>query len=654
MKFWCDNSKETALLCKSMFPEDVKETIEQAERICLNTFMFRDHWEMERTNIPVIFNEKIDWAYIPEDDPEWLYAMNRHTSILNLCKAWLYTDQIKYAQKAIELMKDWIRNVKLTSTSETNTWRSLEAGIRCENWIRSLQLLQDCDEADEAFKAEVQNSLKEHALYLVRTSDDFHKLSNWGILQDHGLLIAGLFLKEEEYVSIALKRLEYQAHMQIMEDGSHWEQSPMYHCEVLHCLMDSFYLATINNIKISKSLKVKIHKMCTALACWIKPNRKLFCQSDSDNVDGGNLLAQGAILFQDGKLKAAAREELFIENLWDHGKEAINKYKEIKTVWPKLASTVLADSGNYILRSDNTPNAAYLHMHCGGLGSGHGHADLLHVDIGAYQEDILIDSGRYTYVNTSLRRELKEPAAHNLVRVDNEDFSVCLDSWGYEKLAVPIKGEYRLKAKVDYINGFHMGYCSLAEGVLSQRQVIYIKPNIFILFDSFYTKGHHTYEQYFHFNKGALSKENENSYTWTGEKASARLMTIPDERNGSIGEYSYSEEYNLLEEGKVLTFSKEETGFLSMVTVIVTGKANELQNSSIQRIPIALKRSGKILQPSEAEAVKIYIDKKEYIAAVVYEELISEVDFFVVDQKEFYGKVAVFLPNTKRGIGLVW
>lgn len=38
--------------------------------------------------------------------------------------------------------------------------------------------------------------------------------------------------------------------MQIMPDGVHWEQSPMYHNEVLHCLLDVILLAKRNDIAL--------------------------------------------------------------------------------------------------------------------------------------------------------------------------------------------------------------------------------------------------------------------------------------------------------------------------------------------------------------------------------------------------------------------
>lgn len=33
---------------------------------------------MEYTEIPVVFEKEINWLHQPADDPEWIFAFNRH------------------------------------------------------------------------------------------------------------------------------------------------------------------------------------------------------------------------------------------------------------------------------------------------------------------------------------------------------------------------------------------------------------------------------------------------------------------------------------------------------------------------------------------------------------------------------------------------
>lgn len=65
-KFWCmDHLEETVEYCGIHFPGEKAACLEQADRILDNTFVFREHWEMERTHEPVVFEEGIKWDAIP-------------------------------------------------------------------------------------------------------------------------------------------------------------------------------------------------------------------------------------------------------------------------------------------------------------------------------------------------------------------------------------------------------------------------------------------------------------------------------------------------------------------------------------------------------------------------------------------------------------
>lgn len=652
VQLWSENPRRTAQRCMEQFPDRVKHTVGQADNLCEGRFLFSDHWEMERTHQPVEFSEQVDWSCIPAGDEEWLFAMNRHTSLLNLAKAWLYTGQKAYAERAAFLWEDWIDRTPLTPESRNNTWRSLEAGLRCENWLRTLSLLKDSGVLTQKLLEKIGQCLHVHSEYLKEASFNFQRLSNWGVLQDHGLFLLGIAFEDTELIELAAGRLDHEIAMEIMRDGSQWEQSPMYHCEVLHCVLDTVLIAGKNQIELSGRFLDNAHRMCLALRSWMTPDGRLLCQSDSDDTDARDLLTQGALLFGDKDLKASADGMLFEENLWDFGPDADKRLKEIP-MGKRPVSTALTDSGNYFLREDDTRDAAYLHMHNGCLGSGHGHADLLHIDVGRYGEDILIDSGRYTYVNSVLRRQLKEPAAHNTTRVDGQDFSVCVDSWGYSRLAQPIKGEFTFTDEADYISGWHLGYFGLPDSVLTERRVVYLKPDLFLVFDRFYAKGTHSYEQNFHLNEGSLTGSGR-EYCWEGKKASARFHFLTPGTEVKCSQAPYSRDYNLLAQGGLLTARRKGSGCQSMVTLIDTGRANEDIELSAQLLTVTTVRSRKIFGSNQAEAVEVVKNKKAYTVIMVYEDLVSEVDFFKAGAHEGYGKVLVFLPDREDSLCLAW
>ncbi len=117
------------------------------------------------------------------------------------------------------------------------------------------------------------------------------------------------------------------------------------------------------------------------------------------------------------------------------------------------------------------------------MGSGHGHGDQLHIDYYSAGEDILIDPGRYTYVDSAIRRELKLPSGHNTVCVDGEEFCECINSWGYSRMAVPVKGEYRFSGGVNFAMAGHLGY--LNKGIFATRKVVTLEEGLILIADVF-------------------------------------------------------------------------------------------------------------------------------------------------------------------------
>ena len=121
------------------------------------------------------------------------------------------------------------------------------------------------------------------------------------------------------------------------------------------------------------------------------------------------------------------------------------------------------------------------------MGSGHGHGDQLHVDYFSHGEDILVDAGRYTYVDNDIRKRLKEPAAHNTVCIDGKKFCECVDSWGYSRMALPWKGEYCFLPGMGMVSGAHLGY--LDRGVFPVRKAVLLTKGLVLLCDAFYSCG---------------------------------------------------------------------------------------------------------------------------------------------------------------------
>lgn len=650
-KGWCQDPLQVAQICKNEFEQNVKSTLALAEELCGNTFTFREHWEMERTNISVTFNGKIDFEHVPFGDGEWTYALNRHTCFVILAKAYLYTNDIKYYNAFEQIATQWLETAKLNEKTKKGSWRSLEAGLRIETWLRAICIFKDI--ISKNLLEAMNESLLVHGEYLKNTSADFHILSNWGVLQDHGLFLLGLYFDNSDWCTLACNRLERNINIQVMRDGSHWEQSPMYHCEVLHCFIDVLTVGYQNNYKFSKTLEQATHNMCKGLSLWIKPNGNLVMQGDSDDINAQDILAQGAYLFDDASLKFCAHSKYFEENLWDFGTQFIEKYQKIEATPPQNPSQALPDSGNYFMRNDNSETSVWMHFHCGCLGSGHGHADQLHIDLCAYGDDILTDTGRYTYVDSPIRCTLKSAKSHNTCTVNGAEFSEQLDSWGYKTIANPLKGEFVTTNYADFVSGAHLGYFN--DGVFTRRRVVFIKPDIYVVFDTFASNNNNenSYEQYFHFGKGEVSIS-ENKVNFTGKNSNAKVLCL-NAQEISLSDADISYEYNLLEKCKKLSTKTNANKGVCLVTVLSVAKNGEANNITAEIVPITARRKNTVLPLERALGVKINKNGKEYTLLSTNEEIISEVELLEANGHCGYGKMVIFaqdLPET--GICLEW
>lgn len=647
--FWCKNPDWTCSEIFRQWPEEIEHAIVSAENVLKGRFIFKDHWELERTNQVVDFGpnaKDIPWDHVPADDVEWMYSFNRHTYFMNLGKAWLHTHDDRYARRYAELIEDWIDRVPLTEESKQTTWRSLEAGLRCEYWLRALQMFQGSSVLTDDLRKKIDDCLLIHGAYLVEQSGDFHKFSNWGVLQDHGLYLMGVWFDRRDWQDLAAQRLDSELHRQVMADGTHWEQSPMYHCEVLRCAMDAVLIARQNGLSLPRRLEENVRKMCRALLAMITPDGRLICQGDSDAIDARDVLALGALVFDDPQLRSASGAAVFSENLWDFGEEACRLAQ--MAAEPAPSSMALPDSGNFLLRSDCGSDAAYLHFHCGSVGGGHGHADLLHIDAGIGGESVLVDSGRYTYVNNPTRHALKSPRAHNTTTVDGLDFTKCRDTWSWERIAVSLKGEYRFSECVDFVSGHHLGY--LKQGVAVGREILWLKEwKTAVIFDQFFADDEtaHCYEQYFHLAQGQ-TRLKDNRLSWQGTHAQADLICLGDV-DCRLEKAPYSTTYNQLLDGSMLTVSRRQSGFGWFVTVVDLAAKEPL---SARLLPLSC-GAGPLDDP-RAKAVELCRGEKRAVVMHRSGDAVPPAALLRAGGYEGYGRAILFDNAHPDGLCLAW
>lgn len=626
--------------CKKNWQSDVENTIKIANLALENKFLFNLPWDLERTVSIIDFGDQIDWWHIMDGDKEFLFQLNRHRYLISMGQAYQLTGDEKYVKGFQRILRDWITRVKIEPQGD-NPWRSLEVGIRGEYWTQAMSYVKDSPALDDEVKNLYLTSLKIHADVLCKTHHAFHKGSNWGIIQDCGLLCIGVEINNDEYIELALSRLIEETQLQVMADGVHWEQSCTYHNEILFRLFNILRLLKTNNRNIPEELLKTVNKMMGVNIAWIKPDGRQPLFGDSDNNLLYDLFAQAALVLNRDDFKSYASELLDYESAWLFGGEGIEKFEKMNASPIVVKSAFLEDSGSYILRNVHKKNVNYLCMHNGYTGGGHAHSDKLHIDLSIANEDVLVDAGRFTYISNKIRKRFKNAEGHNTTTVGNKSF-LNMRGWSYWDSALSVQYPVHQSKECTLIGGAHLGYQNLFAGVYTEREVLFIKPNIYIIIDGFRTSFPHSYQQYFHFNPDGKVSICGNEVLYAGKKATAKvcMLTAGLRMKTIFSEFSPHYNYKVKNTAVKTTFRGLTNRF--GLTVIYGDSNENYSEYNVKRVPASFALKKTTLPSKFAEGIVIKTLKEEYTICIAHKELQTP---FVCNGKIATGRIKVYKDN---------
>lgn len=573
-----------------------KNIREDSDRAIKNCFMFQNPWDMEMTSFPYYFRDKIDWNAQPKEDPEWTFMLSRHGFIANLAKAEYYFHEKKYGDKAISLIEDFIINNPLSDSNTAISWRSLDAGIRVTNWIDALEILKKC-RGEEQLTPTIEKGIREHIAYLKTFDSTFLRLSNWGAIGNAGLFKASCYLNDKDGIKLAHTLFLQTITNQVLPDGFQWEQSSMYQAEVLLHTLDFIITAKKYNIKIEDEIIALSRKMALSFVGMMKPDRKQFMQSDSDSTELIDIIAKSAFALSDENLKWACGGHLDLDYSILAQQEEIAAFKSINPKPLEYTTASYYISGNIYLRNNWSEKGSVVHLKSGSYGGGHGHGDSLHVDASLDGEDVLIDSGRFTYVDSPLRRELKRPSRHNTIIVDGKECFIPKDSWAYEKTARALSLPTITRGDWSFAEGLLLGY--MEEGVLLSRKVLLL-DDILVLLDKIEGQGVHILTRPLHLAEKGKAQKEADCFSFKDFKIFSSDAIKKEEKTVSF-------HYNELDKTDVL-IQEAETGSKNMLYTVI-GK----NIKSVKKVPVTIHKKGDLLPSSFIQALSIELNDKDPI-----------------------------------------
>lgn len=471
-------------------------------------------------------NGIVDWD-CPEAPALWRYNLHYFDYIL---------DETRSIADRDHLIHEWVARNPLANT---DAWAPYPISLRIVNWIDYLFRT----ESKRPIPQEWLESLYLQALWLEKTVE-YHILANHLMKNAVALFFAGAFFSgndADRWLALGRRLLDQEIEEQILDDGGHYEKSPMYHAIITQDMLDVSNLIFASGDVFPENLLKKMKSV--SLSC-------LGFLEDIVHPDGD------VPLFNDSALAIAPSLmdlKIYSEEIFDHDDaKGKNSEEECKIIDK-------AHSGYYGFRN----NGDYLLMDCGTVGPnyqpGHAHCDLLSYELSMDGRRVVVDSGVFGYANDELRAYVRSTAAHNTVRIDNEEQSEMWSAFRVGRRAEPLSAEIHRKANGGFVfEGSHDGYTHLPQRVIHARTISHEKaPRRYVVTDRLSGTGDVRGESFLHLHPD-LRVERENSHLYVFASDDALVMTVEacPSLEVSITEGSYCPRFGQRQANTVVVFEK--------------------------------------------------------------------------------------------------
>ena len=383
--------------------------------------------------------ENIDWNF-KEFGKLWTYNLN-YFDFLN-------QEEIS-KNEGLKLIDDYLKKFDTVKDG----LEPYPISLRTINWIKFMTRFQIRDKKiDDTLLAQY---------YILLDNLEYHLLGNHLLENGFSLLWGGIYLQDDILLQKGKEIVYSQLEEQVLEDGGHFELSPMYHQIILFRLLDALNLVTNNSN--DKALSDFLYRYAAKMLGWLKH----MTLSNSDIP-----------LLNDSANEIAPKSN----ELFDYA-----KYLDIDT-----SLSNLSDSGYRVFKKKSYEAV----IDIGQIGPdyipGHAHADTFNFVLYKHGRPFIIDTGVSTYEANETRKYERSTKAHNTVEINGCDSSVVWDAFKVAQRAKIISVE----ESENSIEATHDGYFKRF-GIYHTRKWIF-HDNKIIIEDVLNRKGRAVSRLHFH------------------------------------------------------------------------------------------------------------------------------------------------------------
>ena len=438
-------------------------------------------------------------------DCKLVWEPNRHHQLVVLSRAYVATNDRKYAIKVAELLRSWI---DANPFGYGMNWKSpLELGVRLINWVWAIDLIRYANVMDDALWQDICQCVYLAIWDCERKFSKGSSANNHLIGEAAGIFIAccyfNTFPHAKKWRESSSKVLEQEIIAQTYPDGCTEEHAFGYQFFVMQFFLLSLRAGNATGNRFSTEYRDRLKKMYRFMDeisadTGTPPN-----MGDSDNgyvLDLGDLprntcelLTVGGHEFGITSLLSGIRSETVF---WLFGD--VPRENEIED--KRRKSKLFSDSGYALLRTDRLS----VFFDCAEIGYGriaaHGHADCLSFCLSVDGRPVIVDPGTYDYFTSpGWRDHFRQTKAHNTVEIDAVSQSENLGPFMWGQRARPSKIDFHDNEYESFACASHSGYEKLRDPVTHHRSIaLNKKSHTCTILDRFECRGKHEILIFFH------------------------------------------------------------------------------------------------------------------------------------------------------------
>lgn len=390
-------------------------------------------------------------------DKLWLYNLHYFDDLI-ACGA------DKRFAAHVGLIKRWITE---NPVATGNGWEPYPTSKRLVNFVkwfsRNAYNLSNADQTNFLINIGLQAQVLQQRI-------EYHILANHLFTNGKALVFIGAFLQGEladKCLQRGLSILDKEFKEQFLEDGAHFELSPMYHAVLLWDICDLLNLANCTQLPIILECIPRWNKTLNKGLDWLK---------DMLHPDGDiSFFNDAAFDYAPGYKEIVA----YAKRIGCY----IEKYTQKNVDSDKYYISWLKDSG-YCRVEMTSDNVALLDLARIGpdYQPGHAHADTLSFELSLYGQRVFVNSGTSLYSLGAERNYQRGTLAHNTVVINDMNSSEVWAGFRVARRAYPDEVDVKENGDPVVISARHDGYMRLKSKNKHRRTWVF-NDNFLIVHD---------------------------------------------------------------------------------------------------------------------------------------------------------------------------